>query len=1046
MLVDQLVGYLDNRAAAENWLRSLGVDDLQRGHANLVSLARSGITLDLLAVVCRQLAEHLPLTSDPGMALNNLDRFVAAARSPLALGSLWERDETALPILLQILSTSQHLSEILIRDPESYDLLRITEGQPVAREVLTDEMAGEVTPHTDDAAVMAILRRYKRRDTLRIAYGDIVRGQNMATVTRQISFLADAICQTAVEAAHRRLEKEWGVPRRRDGQQARFVFLGLGKLGGIELNYSSDIDLIALYESDGETDGPRRISNHEYFDRLTRHATKLLTEPTALGIGYRVDLRLRPEGSRGPVAISLDSAMHYYDVMGRTWERQAFVKARPVAGDLDLGHEFLKRLEPWIYRRYLSRADITGIKALKRRIEQRARREEGDTRNVKTGHGGIRDIEFVIQFLQLLHGGDLVEVRTGNTLDAIAALERVGCLTTQERSILEENYSLLRKIEHRLQILFDLQTHTLPSDEDELRKLAIRMGYRDTPSRPALAAFRADFKSTTELNRKILDHLLHDAFGDEEKTEPEVDLVLDPNPSERLLHEVLGRHGFRDTRSAYAHLMALANERIPFLSTRRCRHFLAAIAPKLLAAIAQTPDPDATLVDLSRVSDSLGGKGVLWELFSFNPPSLQLYVRLCATSPYLSGILTSNPGMIDELMDSLLVEKLPTPEWLEATLGELCRGAADIDPILHSFKNAQHLRVGVRDILGKEDIRDTHAALSDVAEVCLRQITQREYEKLAARYGEPICTGGPNDGQIANLVIVAMGKLGGREPNYHSDLDVVFLFDADGSTRHRRSDQSTSNQHFFSQLGQRIIKVVTQLGPWGRLYELDPRLRPTGKSGALAVSLAEFDRYFAEGPGQLWERQALCKARPVFGTPEAVALTMQSVRRAILGRPWRRENVDEIRHMRQRLEETATRENLKRGSGGTVDIEFAVQMLQLKHAARCPEALVPNTLDGIAALAEAGHLGRDDAEYLAESYRFLRTIESRLRLMNTTARHDLPHESSEVKRLAYMLGNTTPGKLLDDAERYTAENRRRFDRLCEQAAGGNAECRVQSAE
>jgi glutamate-ammonia-ligase adenylyltransferase len=421
-------------------------------------------------------------------------------------------------------------------------------------------------------------------------------------------------------------------------------------------------------------------------------------------------------------------------------------------------------------------------------------------------------------------------------------------------------------------------------------------------------------------------------------------------------------------------------------------------------------------------------------MFSFSPPTLKLYIYLCATSTYLSGILTSNPGMIDELMDSLLLDKLPSLQWMDETLTELCRGAEDIDPILHSFKNSLHLRVGVRDILGKEDVRNTHRALSDVAEVCLKQISQREYARLMQRYGEPTITGGPQDGGPCPMIILALGKLGGREPNYHSDLDVVFLFEADGKTRHRRPDKATSNQHFFSQLGQRIIKVVTQMGPQGRLYEVDPRLRPTGKSGSLAVSLDELKRYFETGQGQLWERQALCKARVVYGPPEARETTMQVVREIITGVPWQPSFAEEIRHMRHRLEETASPKNLKRGRGGTVDIEFAVQMLQLKHAAQSPEVLLPGTLDALDALHTAGHLDDDDFAFFTKSYRFLRNVEARLRLMNTTARHDMPADPAELARLAFLLEFDSPEQLLAAAERNIRETRRRFDCIFDAAA------------
>ena len=382
-------------------------------------------------------------------------------------------------------------------------------------------------------------------------------------------------------------------------------------------------------------------------------------------------------------------------------------------------------------------------------------------------------------------------------------------------------------------------------------------------------------------------------------------------------------------------------------------------------------------------------------------------------------------------MDSLVLGKLPGLETLEATLTDLCRGAEDLVPIMHSFKNSQHLRVGVRDILGKEDIKDAHRSLSDVAEVCLRQITEYEFTRLTERYGTPTIRGGRNDGGPCSLIILALGKLGGREPNYHSDLDVIFLYQADGMTRHAHPTQrdTTTNQHFFSQLAQRIIKVVTHLGPYGRLYELDPRLRPTGKSGALAISTDELFKYFESGRGQLWERQALCKARSVFGSAEGCDEAMRVVRRCIVELPWTAENAEEIRKMRHRLEESASKWNLKRGPGGTVDIEFIVQMLQLRHAAEAPQVLVPGTLDAIAALGEGGYLEEPVCASLSESYRFLRSVESGLRLMQTTARHDLPDDEAALSRLAYLLGYPSGESLEDECSKRTQENRERFERI-----------------
>ncbi len=1056
--IDRLRSCLDDVSTAEPWLRSLHVADAPAAHANFTRMATRGVTLDLLSQISDQLAAAAPTLADPDMAINNLERFIAASRNPMATAALFERDRTALPSLLQIFSTSQYLSDLLIVDNEAYDLLRMTEGLAVARSALVEEIIGEVRAVGTYGEVLASLRRFKRRETLRIAYGDIVRGQPVATVARQISYLADAITEAALDYSGRYLGEQYGRPLRRDGERCRFVVFGLGKLVGVELNYSSDIDLIFMFDEDGHTDARRTVSNQEYFERLSKEVIRLLTEMTDLGAAYRVDLRLRPDGSRGPLCLSFDSTLAYYDVKGRTWERQAYVKARPVAGDLDLGQELLDRLEPWIYRRYLSLTDIAGIKSLKRRIEHHTESEGGDRRNVKTGRGGIRDIEFVIQFLQLLNGGNLPAIRTGNTLDAIARLEQAGCLTPVERTKLEENYNFLRKLEHRLQIMFDLKTHLLPKDRGELAKLAVRMGYVSTPRVTALQAFENDYAQRTDVNRDILNHLLHDAFPDDAAAEPEVDLVNDPAPPPERIQQVLGRYPFRDIPVAYENLMTLATEKIRFLSTRRCRHFLAAIAPRLLAAIAATPEPDTTLVNLSRVSDSLGGKAALWELLSTNKPSLNLYVTLCAACPYLAGILTSNPGMIDELMDSLLVEHLPTLAILEDALAELCKGAEDIDPILHSFKNAQHLRVGVRDVLGRDDIRATHAALADVAEACLKQIATREYGRLIEKFGVPTI-GRPSDEELANdivrrhwdryarregdtcePVVLALGKLGGREPNYHSDLDLIFLYESGGVTIGRSrgpngngtSGGLTNNSHFFSEFGQRLIRVANHLGPHGRLYEVDARLRPTGRSGALAVSFDGFARYFAEGSGQLWERQSLCKARRVLGSEQASQAAMELVAQAAFSTPWRPEFATEIRQMRSRLEETASKRNLKRGPGGTVDTEFLVQMLQLKHGGSDPSIRVPGTVDALEALKQGGYLSADDADYFHQSYRFQRSIEARIRLMDFSGRHELPDTERDLAKLAYLL-DSKPQALVAEAERTFAENRVRFNRIFDAA-------------
>ncbi|HET6574948.1 MAG TPA: bifunctional [glutamate--ammonia ligase]-adenylyl-L-tyrosine phosphorylase/[glutamate--ammonia-ligase] adenylyltransferase, partial [Fimbriiglobus sp.] len=890
--------------------------------------------------------------------------------------------------------------------------------------------------------------------------------------------------------------------------------LAFGKLGGDELNYSSDVDLMFVYDHDGQTTGRRvdGVPNEEFFAKLVSEVVRLLSAHTDRGFAYRIDLRLRPGGARGPLVRSVAGTLSYYDAMGRTWERQALIKLRPVAGDIALGREFVVAVEPFVYRKYFSFSEINEVKALKRRMEHRTTAAGADDLDVKTGRGGIRDIEYTVQFLQLLNGGDLPAVRQRNTLTALEALEIAGCLTAQETYILADAYRFLRKTEHRLQLLFDWQTHALPTAADELRKLARRMGYaeRGSESNPSpgpspkrggeqeglsppsllgkgdgglggtlapqrrspldespapaldtrnllvdpLDRFLKDYRDKTRLDRAILDHLLHQTFADAAHAEPESDLVLVQDPDEATVRAALGRYPFRDVPAAYQNLTKLAQEEVPFLSHRRCRHFLASIAPQLLRAVAETPDPDLALNNLERVTASLGAKAVLYELFSFNPPSLRLYVDICAGSPYLCGILVNNPGMIDELLDSLLLDQPRTAAELRAELTELLRGASDPDPILHSFQDKELLRIAVRDLLGKDAIRATTATLSDLADAVLNAVFDLTEPTVRERYGLPTlflpsplggegpgvrggaCGGGSADPspltplpqgergtRTCRYAVLGMGKLGGREISYHSDLDLVLVYEGDGETA---GPEPTTNFHYFTELMQRAIKVLSQPGPLGRLYAVDMRLRPAGKSGSLVVPLAEFRRYFAGDAAHLWERQSLTRARVVRGDPAFAAEVADAVREGVLGRPRGMELADEVRSMRDRLEATATPRSLKRGPGGLVDVEFLVQLLQLTHGHAHPTILRPNVWDALDAIEAAGLLAPAEAAALRDGYSFLRRVEARLRIVTDRPLNEVPEADDDREKLARRLGFEAAGPFADELARVTAEVRRLF--------------------
>ena len=1019
--------------------------DPARGQRNLDAIRRAvgdGPYADLLPPLHPLLAR----SPDPDLALAHLERVLGTPHGRGRLPELLAHSARGLDGLLQLLAVSQFFADTFVTYPEAFDLIGAA-GRRTATDQLTAELKAAVDAAPDDPAALLAFRRFRHLHMLRIGANDLLRDRSLEEVTRELARVADASVKVALAAALKAMTRRFGTPTA-DGQPARVAGFAFGKLGGDELNYSSDVDLMFVYDRDGETNKRSgAITNAEFYARVVTELVRLLSSVTDRGFAYRVDLRLRPEGNAGPLARSFDSLVSYYDLRGRTWERQALIKLRPVAGDRDLRREVMAAVEPFVYRKYFSFSEINEVKALKRKMEQHATRAGIDDSDVKTGRGGIRDVEYTVQFLQLLNGGDLPAVRQRNTLLALDALEIAGCLTPQETYLLSDAYRFLRRVEHRLQLLFDRQTHKLPAGVDDLRTLARRMGYGDAarretrdarhgqtvggPPRPdgehadapplapqkrspldespeptldtrrllidPLDLFLKDFHDKTATNRAILDHLLHQTFaGDGGGSEPESDLVLDPDADDAAVRAVLGRYPFRDVKAAYHNLNRLAQEAVPFLSHRRCRHFLASIAAPLLRAVAETPDPDATLNTLERVTASLGAKAVLYELFSFNPPTLRLYVDLCASSPYLSAILTNNPGMIDELLDSLVLAQPRTADELTAELAELLRGASDVDPILHSFQDKELLRIGVQDLLGKASVRTTTAGLSDLADAVLNAVFDLTEPKVRSKLGDPACP----------YVVLGLGKLGGREISYHSDLDVVLVYGAGADP--------TAGQHYFTTLAQKAITLASRPGPLGKLYEVDMRLRPTGKSGSLALSLDEFRRYHATGCGQVWERLALTRARVVRGDPAFADDVMAAVREVVAGKPECDVPTAEVAAMRAKLETAANPRSLKRGRGGLADVEFAVQLLQLRHARTHSEVLKANVWEALQALAAAGLLPQADAVTLRDGYAFLRLVEARLRIVTDRPLTELPENPDDLAKLARRIGFLSAGAFLNE--------------------------------
>ncbi|TWU21478.1 Glutamate-ammonia-ligase adenylyltransferase [Novipirellula galeiformis] len=1019
------------------WIASptFAAPEVARQHAH--QIWQSGVAGDLLAALREQLIEQFPQLDNPDAMLEWLARMIASATTAETLLALFKNDPRTLPALLQLLATSPTLRERLIADPHAFETLCAQDGQPLDRSRLVEELRASLSEITDFEQASQRIRDFLVRHTSRIIYGEFVRSMVPEKVGRQLTYVTDAVVQASLDFLIRYLDTIRDTPVLPSGNTPQVTLIALGSFGAEEMSYGDSLNLIFLYDRID----PWNVTHREFYDLLVTEFIRLLRTEDRFDEGFNIDLRQSPKYETGTRICSSFEAVRVFETSGRIWQRLGFIKARVVAGSRELGDAFLDRLQPWIFRRFISRSDLAEIRTLRHKLERRtvsstessttaAGEEDAGQRacNVLQAPGGRRDIQRTIQFLQLLHGDRLPDVRKANTYDALIALERSGCVTHQEAALLSENHARLCRLQHQLAVMFERLDNQVPGDRDSTQRIAWQLGIRDAKSKQGDAdRFRKQLDEVFDVNSRMINHLMLDAPDDGSSVAVETELMLDPDPNAETIEHVLSQHGLSDPPRAFEDLIALSRESVPFLSPHRCRHFFAQLVPALLAEISLTPHPDQTLASLTRVADSIGAKATLWELLGTNRPTMQLMVRLGAAAPYLVEILTENPGMIDELIDSLLMDRLPSAERLDSQSIELCRGAQEIDPILHSFKQSAHLTIGVRNILGKESLASTQQAIGDTAEACLRRVIEFEQERLAAQYGDPV----NSEGEKAEMIAVALGKLGGREPNYHSDLDVVFLYSADGETCRRVGGprSTTTNRSFFNQLAQRVIQRVNAPGPKGRLYELDGRLRPSGEEGVFAVSTVDFLNRFEQRHAPLWQWLAICKARAISGSRPSRRRFDSAIASLLTQSPWQPEMVSEIQQIRQRIQETATPDNLKRGEGGTVDVEFVAQMLTLKHAAESPKIVHSNTTISLERLAAAGHLPQHEALQLIAGYQTLRGVEINLRLMKTPQRHALPEQDAAMENLAFLMHEKDPKMIQAACSQTRQRNRRLFNQI-----------------
>ncbi|WP_342243649.1 bifunctional [glutamate--ammonia ligase]-adenylyl-L-tyrosine phosphorylase/[glutamate--ammonia-ligase] adenylyltransferase [Pseudomonas sp. OTU5201] len=898
----------------------------------------------------------------------------------------------------RVSAASDFVAEQAQRDPLM--LLALAASGELERPLAPGELRTQVAELLEDCVeeddLGRRLRRYRHRQQLRIIWRDLTRQADLAETCRDLSDLADACIDLAYHWLYSRHCAQFGTPiGRRSGLPQHLVVLGMGKLGAHELNLSSDIDLIFGYPEGGETEGAKRaLDNQEFFTRLGQRLIKALDAITVDGFVFRVDMRLRPYGSSGSLVFSFNALEQYYQDQGRDWERYAMIKARVVGGDQAAGAQLLQMLRPFVYRRYLDFSAIEALRSMKQLIQQEVRRK-GMTENVKLGSGGIREVEFIAQAFQLIHGGRDLSLQQRPLLTVLETLEGQGYLPPPVVAELKEGYEFLRYTEHALQAIADRQTQMLPDSELDRARVAFIMGFDGWESfHERLMHWRG--RVEWHFQQVIADPDDEEGGDGESCIGGEWLPLWEEALDEESACRQLGEAGFAEPVAAWRRLTDLRNGPQVRAMQRLGRERLDAFIPRLLSLTVEHHTPDLVLERVLPMVEKVARRSAYLVLLTENPGALQRLIELCAASPWIAEQITRFPLLLDELLNEGRLYRPPLAPELAAELRERLTRIPEDDleqqmEALRHFKLAHSLRVAASEIAGTLPLMKVSDYLTWLAEAILDQVLALSWRQTVAKYGMPKRA----DGSLCDpdFVIVGYGKVGGLEFGHGSDLDLVFIHDGDPQAE-TDGDKPIDGAQFFTRLGQRIIHLLTTQTTSGALYEVDMRLRPSGAAGLLVSSLGAFQRY-QENEAWTWEHQALVRARVLVGSPR-VAAAFEQVRLAVLGRerdlPGLRAEVSEMRaKMRGNLGtretaagtgssafEAAASFDLKQDAGGIVDIEFMVQYAALAWSRQHPE-LVRYTdniriLDG---LEQANLLAGDEVRLLQEAYKAYRSAAHR---------------------------------------------------------------------
>lgn len=905
--------------------------------------------------------------ADPAATATVAAELLALARTAERprLAALLEGDTPAARLVATACADAPFLYDLARLDLPRLDRILFESPERIVAEAIA--AAGLRQP--GEAETMAVLRRLKQEVALAIALADLGGVWTVGQVTDALSRFADAAVQSAVRFLMTEAAAQGKVARdhpERPAEEHGYVVLAMGKHGAFELNYSSDIDLIVMYDAEraGLAD-PDEAGT--FFVRLTRRLVRILQDRTADGYVFRTDLRLRPDPGATPLAISLPAALQYYESMGQNWERAALIKARPCAGDIAAGTTFLAEIRPFIWRKSFDYASIADVHSIKRQIN--AVKGHGVIavagHNVKLGRGGIREIEFFVQTQQLIAGGREPRLRGRSTREMLAMLAELGWIEPAARDELDAAYVFLRAVEHRIQMERDAQSHTLPEDEAGLTRIAWMMGFDDP------GHFAERLREHLEAVQRHYVRLFESApdLGGEGG-----DLVFTGSDDDPATIEHLAAMGFRQPSEVARAIRAWHFGRYRAVRSGRARERLTELIPALLAAFARTDNADAAFHAFDRFLSQLPAGVQLFSLLCSHPALLDLLALIMGAAPRLAAVMTRRPRVLDALLDPAFFDTVPDEVDLGARFARSLGEARSYEERLDRariFGQEQAFLIGVRVLTGTiapEAAGEAYAALADVV---VRGLLSTAADELARQHGHI------PGGQIA---LLAMGKLGGREMTAASDLDLILLYDHDADAEHSDGPRPLAPSQYYARLTQRLVAALSAPTGEGSLYEVDFRLRPSGNAGPLATHIRGFEAYQAT-EAWTWEQMALTRARPIAGHADLIARVNAAIHTAV-ARP-RPNLVGDVLEMRRRIERekgSSDPWDIKVAPGGLIDVEFLAQYLMLANAAARPDCVVQTTARALAHLAGTGLLPPGDADVLLPAIGLYQALTQVLRL------------------------------------------------------------------